>query len=123
MNMRPTFLITGLLMASIPSLITADDWPQWRGPFGDGRCSERGLPIKWSSTEGVVWKLELPEAGNSTPVIAGNRVLLTQPDSAGQRRTLWCIDRETGKKLWERGVEYRQPDPTTARILCVRHRR
>ncbi|MGV2337494.1 MAG UNVERIFIED_CONTAM: hypothetical protein LVR18_26565 [Planctomycetaceae bacterium] len=47
MNMRPTFLITGLLMASIPSLITADDWPQWRGPFGDGRCSERGLPIKW----------------------------------------------------------------------------
>ena len=119
MNMRPTYLIAGLLIASIPSFITADDWPQWRGPTGDGRCSERGLPIQWSSTDGVVWKLALPEAGNSTPVIVGNRVFLTQPDSAGQRRTLWCIDRETGKKLWERGVEYRQPDPThSTNPLC-----
>ncbi|MEY3175453.1 MAG: hypothetical protein RLZZ436_3367 [Planctomycetota bacterium] len=112
MNWRLILLATGLLAVGFHDRCSADDWPQWRGPFGDGRCLERGLPVHWSATEGVVWKLELPEAGNSTPVIHGNRVFLTQPDTRGQRRTLWCVDRETGVKIWERGVEYREPDPT-----------
>lgn len=113
-NVRLAFLTAGLLIGNCSAAVTATagDWPQWRGPFGDGRCLERGLPVRWSAGEGVLWKLELPEAGNSTPVIHGHRIFLTQPDTPGKRRSLWCIDRETGRKLWERSVDYGQPDPT-----------
>lgn len=98
---------------------SGEDWGHWRGPHGDGRSDERGLPVRWSATENVVWKLALPEAGNSTPVIHSGRIFLTQPDTPGSRRTLWCIDSATGKKLWERGVEWRQPDPThSTNPLC-----
>lgn len=118
-HLRLAFLTAGLLIGTCCAGVTADDWPQWRGPFGDGRCLERGLPVRWSASEGVLWKLELPEAGNSTPVIHGNRIFVTQPDTPGKRRSLWCIDRETGVKLWERSVEYRQPDPThSTNPLC-----
>ncbi|MFM8474625.1 MAG: PQQ-binding-like beta-propeller repeat protein [Planctomycetaceae bacterium] len=119
MHLRRAFLTAGLLIGTGGAGLTADDWPQWRGPFGDGRCLEQGLPVRWSASEGVLWKLELPEAGNSTPVIHGNRIFVTQPDTPGKRRSLWCIDRETGVKLWERSVEYRQPDPThSTNPLC-----
>lgn len=108
-----------LLFVTSGSTAMSGDWPQWRGVGGDGRSDERGLPVQWSATENVVWKLALPEAGNSTPVIFGNRLFLTQPDTAGSRRTLWCIDVATGRKVWERGVEWKHPDPThSTNPLC-----
>ena len=120
-NGRMTWgVLAGLLQGFVClSSASCDDWPQWRGIQGDGRSNERGLPVKWSATENVVWKLALPEAGNSTPVIWRNRLFLTQPDTAGSRRTLWCVDVSTGQKLWERGVEWKHPDPThSTNPLC-----
>ena len=58
-----------LLSATAP----AADWPMWRGPNGDGTTSESGLPEKWSPTENVVWKTELPGAGTSSPNWARSR--------------------------------------------------
>ncbi|MFN9225073.1 MAG: serine/threonine protein kinase, partial [Planctomyces sp.] len=52
----------------------SDDWLQWRGASGDGVSTEVGLPQTWSREKGVVWRVELPAAGNSTPVIAGDRI-------------------------------------------------
>lgn len=90
----------------------AENWPQWRGPWGDGVSVERGLPHAWSREQNVRWRVELPAAGNSTPVIWQNRIFLTQPPTDAKQRGLWCLDTETGATLWSRTVEWSGPDPT-----------
>jgi outer membrane protein assembly factor BamB len=92
----------------------AENWPQWRGSHGDGTSDEKGLPTKWSSTENVVWKVALPEPGNSTPVVWNDRVFVTQPLTAQNRRLLMCFHRADGRLLWQAGTEWKEPDPTHA---------
>jgi len=89
------------LLAAIPSL-RADNWSAWRGPNGDGVCTERNLPLTWSATDNVRWKVAMPASCNSTPIIWGNRVFLTQGLDDGKRRALIALDRQDGKKLWQR---------------------
>jgi len=54
----------------------AENWPAWRGADGQGHSSEKGLPVTWSQTENVRWKVPLPDAGNSTPVIWNDRIFV-----------------------------------------------
>jgi outer membrane protein assembly factor BamB len=79
----------------------AANWPAWRGPEADGVTSETNLPLKWSATENVKWKIDLPDRGNSTPIVWGDRIFLTQ--AVGQRRTVMCLDRQDGHTLWQEG--------------------
>ena len=88
----------------------ATDWPTWRGPQGDGTTSETNLPLKWSATENVKWKIELPGPGNSTPILWGDRLFLTQ--AVGERRTVVCLDRKDGKLLWQQGPTWSEPEQT-----------
>ena len=102
---RAISLIAAFLVAAAATGLAAN-WPAWRGPEGMGICSEKGLPMRWSATENVRWKVPLPERGNSTPVVWGERVFVTQ--AVGNDRLLFCFDRKDGRKLWEagaRGVE------------------
>jgi outer membrane protein assembly factor BamB len=92
--------------------LRAADWPNWRGPSSDGVANEKSLPLKWSRTEGVRWKVPLGERGNSTPVVWGDRIFLTQPVEKEKRRTLMCLDRASGKTIWQIGVEYSAADRT-----------
>ena len=55
----------------------AADWPQFRGPDGQGHASERGLPLAWSETENVVWRTPIEGLGWSSPVVQGGQVWLT----------------------------------------------
>ena len=57
----------------------ADNWPMWRGASGVGITTEKNLPLKWSATENIAWKIELPYRGNSTPILWGEKIFLTQP--------------------------------------------
>lgn len=57
--------------------LSAGDWPQWRGPDGQGHSTAKGLPLTWSETENVVWKTEVPGRGWSSPVIGGSQVWMT----------------------------------------------
>lgn len=101
------------LIVLIPVLAAqAGDWPEWRGPHGDGTSDEEGLPTQWSPTDNVAWKVVLPEPGNSTPVVWNDRVFVTQPLVAQHRRTLMCLDRKDGQILWQAGTEWNEPDPT-----------
>jgi outer membrane protein assembly factor BamB len=45
------------------------DWPGWRGPAGNGVSPEKNLPVKWSATENIAWKIALPQWSGATPVI------------------------------------------------------
>jgi outer membrane protein assembly factor BamB len=98
-----------LLMGALAALCLAGgrapggDWPQFRGPGGGCVSDETGLPVKWSETENIRWKAELPGRGLSNPVIAGGRVYLTASSGYRDRRLhVLCFDEATGKKLWER---------------------
>ena len=71
-------LITAVLVPV--RIVVAENWPAWRGPTGQGVSSETDLPVTWSTEENVRWKTALPSAGNSTPIIWGDRVFVTQAD-------------------------------------------
>ena len=103
-----------LLAASciFSGLANAADWPSWRGPTGDGVTSETELPTKWSATENVTWKAKLPDGGNSTPIVWGDLVFLTQATEKGTQRSVLCFDRKEGHELWRHTVKYDKPELT-----------
>jgi outer membrane protein assembly factor BamB len=82
----------------------AGNWPTWRGPHADGVAEETNLPTTWSATQNVRWKVPLPEPGNSTPIIWGDHVFLTQSLDGGKRRAVLALDRADGKQLWQQAV-------------------
>lgn len=111
---------------SVTSSMAEDHWPQWRGPFFNG-MARGGAPTEWSDAKNIKWKTPIAGRGFSTPVVWGDKLFLTTAvptgkfdasvaDAAGQRRTnpnggsgegqehkfiLLCLDRKTGKVLWE----------------------
>jgi len=108
--MTPRTLISTALLVCLNSAALAANWPGWRGPEGTGVTTETALPLTWSATENVRWKIALPEPGNSTPIVWGSRVFLTQ--NVGHKRTLMCVDRQDGKVLWQAGPEWSAAEKT-----------
>src|SRR5262249_8174541 len=107
---RPVLLLSPVV--ALAASARADNWPAWRGADGIGRCAERDLPVKWSADENVRWKVKLPGPGNSTPIIWGDRIFVTQATDKGRKRGLLCLSRKDGKTLWEKYVEYKEKEPT-----------
>jgi outer membrane protein assembly factor BamB len=66
-----------LLITALGSAARAEDWPQFRGPTGQGHASESGLPLEWSESKNILWKTAVPGLGWSSPVVAGGRIWLT----------------------------------------------
>lgn len=94
-------LLLCVLLAQTPALA---DWPQWRGPAGDGSSPATGLPVRWSATDNVAWKLPLPARSGSTPIVSGDRIFLSvsHDPERDDRLELWSIDRGTGEVVWKR---------------------
>jgi outer membrane protein assembly factor BamB len=67
----------GTLSFMMLSRLNAGDWPQWRGPGGQGISSETGLPAQWSTSENIAWKAKLAGVGSSSPIVWGDLVLVT----------------------------------------------
>lgn len=107
-------LFSSLLLLVFSHSAMGANWPAWRGPNGDGTCTEANLPLTWSTTENVVWKAALPDRGNSTAVIWGDKVFITQAIEAEGKRMLLCFDKKSGKLLWEKGAIYKEPELTHA---------
>jgi outer membrane protein assembly factor BamB len=136
-----TLLSSALLLVIIAfasSAKTPGNWPQWRGPDGQGVSAETGLPSEWSGTKNIKWKTPIAGRGHSSPIVWGTRIFLTtaldgdaipgrtpgvthklldgtdfvHPDAVGAdfKHTfkVICLDRDTGKVLWER-VAYEGP--------------
>ncbi len=78
----------------------AENWPQWRGPTLDGVSRETSLPVKWSATENITWKLELPARSGATPILWGDYIFLNVAD--GDSLSLWCVNRSGPAVLWKR---------------------
>lgn len=75
---RIALLAASVSLASFRAdVAAAENWPQWRGPTADGVSTETGLPVEWSAEKNVVWRVDLPGRGQSTPILWGDRVFLT----------------------------------------------
>ena len=72
-----------LSLTFLMALCPAGDWPKFRGPTGDGNARVKSLPLKWSATGNVRWKVSVPGKGWSSPVLAGGRIYLTTAVAAG----------------------------------------
>ena len=105
--MRPTlFGMTRHLLAIIvailvPATALAENWPGWRGPGNRGISAETDVPLTWSKTENVHWKVAVPGAGVSAPVVWDERIFLTASDGRlNDRLHVFCYERKDGKLLW-----------------------
>jgi outer membrane protein assembly factor BamB len=87
-----------------------ENWPQWRGPRGDGTSLETNVPVKWSATENVMWKSAMPGEGHSSPIVWGNAVFVTTAVKETRKRLLLRLHAETGKVVWERTVVVAEPE-------------
>jgi outer membrane protein assembly factor BamB len=121
---RSLALATAVLCGVSPAL--AGNWPNWRGPDNQGHCDEDKLPRRWGPKENVRWRVPLPDAGNSTPVVWGDNVFVTQATdksvwppkggnggvAAADTRSLFCFRRSDGRQLWRASVTYKDEEST-----------
>jgi outer membrane protein assembly factor BamB len=104
----PTFALCQdkLVAQNISSLVDpvaeSAGWPHWRGQSADGIADGMDLPLNWSPSENHLWSVKLPGWGTSSPVVYGNRVVVTSETKDGGKHALLtlCFDLETGKELW-----------------------
>ncbi len=92
-------LVWMLLAGFVASRAIAEDWPQFRGPDGQGHASATALPIRWSETENIRWKTPIPGLGWSSPVVSGQQIWLTTAIEAEQSLRAICLDRDSGEIL------------------------
>lgn len=138
--MRRTCVITFVLALALTAGPAAENWPQWRGPHGQGISTETALPSEWSPAKNVVWKTALPH-GHSSPIVWEDRIFLTSaiegeavpgvvPESvrinqphpqsvAGDKKhtlKVLALETKTGKIVWEQ-TAYEGP------VFDARHQR
>jgi len=81
-----------------------ENWPAWRGPRGDGTSLEKDVPVNWSATESIVWKVPIPGKGHASPIVWGDRIFVVTAAEELNQRVLLCLDRKSGRVLWQRVV-------------------
>jgi outer membrane protein assembly factor BamB len=100
---RARVLAAVVTAAALPGAAAVSaDWPGWRGPERTGESPTRRLPVRWTATENVHWKVPLPSGSGSTAIVSGDRVFLSVAD--GPEVALWCIERRSGRVSWRRPV-------------------
>lgn len=114
-------LLAWLSTAHVAAQENALTWPQFRGPGGAGRSTARGLPVRWSADENVIWKTRLAGRGTSSPIVVGNKICLTcyqgspEGGEAPLKLLLVCLDRRAGKMIWTRELPAKLPEQENIR--------
>lgn len=109
---RCPWVLSCLALSFLPALSHADgDWPRWRGAAGTGHSDEKNIPVRWDA-QSVVWKTMLPGNGQSSPIIWGERIFLTSALDKGKKRLVLCVERTSGKILWQHEAWSGTPEPS-----------
>jgi len=126
-------LVAILITLALPlssEAVSGQGWPQWRGPSANGVSAESGLPVTWSQSENVAWKVRLPGRGMSTPIVWGDRIFVTSQIGFGKVESrsarhegpvlsddgpvtfvIQCFRRIDGNPLWEHRIPAEEPLP------------
>ncbi len=89
-----------LTFVSTSAAAGPENWPRFRGADGTGLCDGADLPTEWSA-EQIRWRTALPGLGQSSPVYWGDKLFLTAAENEGQKRSVLCLNRESGEVLWQ----------------------
>ena len=108
--MQKIALALSLLLVAVVADARSQYWPQWRGPDHNGLSSAKGVPTSWGLEQNVVWRKKLPSWSGGTPVVWGDRVFLTSPNSGeeiqgGEKLLLGCLSTADGSVLWQRTID------------------
>ena len=114
-------LAAGLILSTAPGAMA--DWARFRGPNGSGVAADsKPVPTTWSEDKNIAWQLDMPGPGTSAPIIVGDKVFVTcwtgyaedDQNASGKledlKRNLICVDRKTGKILWNKAVKAKLPE-------------
>jgi outer membrane protein assembly factor BamB len=117
--------IACVLATHIPTPAARADWPEFRGPYGNGHVSAPGdtarvgLPLTWSETENVRWKTPIPHRGWSTPVVMDGQIWLTTATDEGHEYFALCVDAESGNVLHNiKLFHHDEPEPLGNHLNC-----
>lgn len=103
-NIKFLISILALLIVNNISETQAQNWPNWRGPSGDGTSTETNLPTKWDSITNVLWKSHVPGIGHSSPIIWEDKLFTTTALPDTQEKLLLCYSCKDGALLWQKTV-------------------
>lgn len=113
MRIRKLLLVTQTLCLLASPCAQCANWPSWRGDVaGSGISTDTDAPAEWGPDKNVLWRTPLPNRGNSTPVVWGDRVFVTQVIEAENLRCVMCFDASDGRPLWKSGVTHAKPERT-----------
>jgi outer membrane protein assembly factor BamB len=121
--MGKQIIAIGLVMSLFSAVCFGADWPGFRGPTGMGISEDKNIPLTWSDTKNIQWKIKLPGTGSSSPIVYGDKVFVTCYSGYGTEETrsaelkdlkrhLVCINRSTGKEIWCKAVTAKLPEDT-----------
>ena len=119
--MRRAMVGVMVAMLGLVAIAGGADWPRFRGPGGAGISDDKSVPVTWSDTENLRWKLALPGPGSSSPIVYGDRVYVTCYSGYGVSKTspgkladlkrhLVCVNRSDGKIVWSQAVKAELPE-------------
>ena len=114
---HPAPLIAALALTLSTAHAAEADWPQFRGPTGQGISEATNVPVEWSDTKNVAWKVEIPGKGWSSPVLSKGRLYLTTAvgdSTSGITLHALCLDASDGRTLWDTEVFRPEPEATAA---------
>ena len=78
-----------------------NDWPWWRGPSFNGvAAADQNVPLEWSESNNVAWKVKVPGRGHASPTVVGDRIYLATADEGGQIQGVICLSRKDGSQIW-----------------------
>lgn len=110
---RPTLFYTLLVTATLTLPVAANaNWPTWRGPHANGVSPEASLPLEWSPAKNIRWRVDLPDRGNSTPIVWRSQIFVTQAIEKEHFRGIMAFDTRTGRQLWQKGTTFAQNEST-----------
>lgn len=95
---RIVLVLSLILFCHCRTAVRAEQWPGWRGPTNNGLSTEKNLPIEWSPTKNIAWKLPMPGPGGASPVVWNDRIFLTSVDEEGHL-LLMAVNHD-GKEIW-----------------------
>jgi outer membrane protein assembly factor BamB len=100
--------LSAIVIILISSSLAFANWPDWRGPTGQGHSNATGLPLNWSETQNIVWKTPIHDLGYSTPVVWGDQIWLTTATKKGETLYAVGIDLNSGRVIHD--VEVFHPE-------------
>lgn len=112
LNLPRALACAGLALTTTVNAATSQDWPGWRGPTANGLATPgQKPPVHWSDSENIVWKTPIPGRGHGSPTVVGERIYLATADPVKRSQSVLCLDRASGKLVWQTEVHATGADP------------